>query len=916
MIEKIRGVRIKGRCFKSDTNLIFYKKDDERISIIYGKNGSGKSTISEAISSINNDSSTSDLCASFIGADNNTIQPEKKSGIYVFNEKYIDENIKIDDDGLGTIVLLGDQVDLQKKIEDQENKINLLSNTVKELSNEYNKYSDKTNLLNPDYHYNRIVLTLKDRGGWADIDSNLKGNKVKSSVTPAIVKEIGELSVTETLTDLRDKYNDTNQLLLKVTDNSNSYPHSVPKVTVDPNFESQVIELLGKKVEEPVLSEREKQILEMVQRGFQEKVESVKKYFSQENTSICPYCYQPVSNQYKHSIVDSINKVLNKDVDNHKLQLNSIQYPILEIDISQYESLDSALARSIEQQLEVCNDLLSQYNDLVEKKRNNVYSPIFINSNGLICEIQKLNDILDKLESKRIEFNDAITKKESIAKELILINKSIAHIQIEQFYKDYIEQAENKTIAFQKLEKAKTKLSLEQDELKKLQDQKANISLAINNINNALDYVFLAHNRLSIELRNGKYYLKSHGADVLPKKVSLGERNIIALCYFFTQIFSNQEIGKLYQNENFIVVDDPISSFDFENKIGINSLLRFQTNQIINGNKKSKILFLSHDLETVFALNKAAEEIKKNTKEISDTDTVKYALLKLEDLKLSDFNKTRNEYGALLEKVYHFANEDCNDDALVIGNIMRRVLEAFSTFTYKKSIEMVSCDPNVKKALGDHSAFFENLMYRLVLHGESHYEEQIYSMHDDNNFYKFISDDEKIKTAKNILCFMYLLNPYHIIAYLKPADSAIDNIKVWVEDIPSNNTFETSDKSITRKIPLFYLPLSAGVGIESFEDAPYDDYETENENCDFAVKVSGDSMEPNIPDGSVVLIKKQDSIDDQVIGALYLNGKVYCKYITHENGNAYLCSYNQNYTPIKISEHDDLRVYGIVISIE
>lgn len=36
-----------------------------------------------------------------------------------------------------------------------------------------------------------------------------------------------------------------------------------------------------------------------------------------------------------------------------------------------------------------------------------------------------------------------------------------------------------------------------------------------------------------------KYYLKSRGKDVKPKNVSQGERNIIALCYFFLQIASN-----------------------------------------------------------------------------------------------------------------------------------------------------------------------------------------------------------------------------------------------------------------------------------------------------------------------------------------------------------------------------------------
>lgn len=78
--------------------------------------------------------------------------------------------------------------------------------------------------------------------------------------------------------------------------------------------------------------------------------------------------------------------------------------------------------------------------------------------------------------------------------------------------------------------------------------------------------------------------------------MSLGERNIIALCYFFTQILSNQDVGRLYQDEELVVIDGPISSFDFENKIGISSLLKVQANRIVNGNIRSKILFLTHGL--------------------------------------------------------------------------------------------------------------------------------------------------------------------------------------------------------------------------------------------------------------------------------------------------------------------------------
>lgn len=915
MIEKIKGINIKGRCFKTDTRFLFYQNPNDRIAIVYGKNGSGKSTISEGISSIAPNDIPSDLSTTFIDSNWQAIPLEKDANVFVFNEKYIDENVKIDDDGLGTIVLLGGQVNLQSEIDSQEDKVAALSEEADRITTEYSKFQNKTNPLSPDYHHSRIIAALKKDGGWADIDSQIKGNKIKSQVTDAIVKEIGELTVKETISELQQKFVDTQTLLAKISDSSISYPNRIEQISIDPGVETLIIELLAQKIDEPILSEREKLILEAIHKGSQEKIESARIDFGQKDTVYCPYCYQPLTDQYKHELIESINKVLNKDVDEHKAQLSAIKFPVLTIDIAALESLDAGLSKEALKQLEFCKSLLSQYQDLALQKAGNIYSPILIKSNGLIKEIEKLNLILLKLEEKRIELDSAAKRKNSIINELILINKAIAHIQTAQLFKDYSKQEKEKTALFQSLNEKQKTLAYERDVLKKLQQRKANIGLAIENINNSLDYVFLAHGRLSIELRNEKYYLKSNGEDVLPKKISQGERNIIALCYFFTQILANQEIEKLYKNEAFIVIDDPISSFDFENKIGITSLLRFQTDRIIKGNDKSKLLFFSHDLETVFALRKAVEEICKSTKGIAGKPETSFISLELSNMEISLLKQRHNEYGSLLKRVYHFANGDNSDDLLVIGNEMRRILEAFSSFTYQKSIERVSCDPNVLNALGNRSIFFENLMYRLALHGESHYEEQIYSIHDGYNFFQFVSEEEKIKTAKNILCFMYLLNRYHIIAYLQTETGAIDNIRRWTNSIPDNNSFEIVEMKKRRIIPLYYLPISAGVGNESFDGVPFEDFETDNESCDFALKVSGNSMEPNIPDGSIVLIKKQTTIEDREVGAFYYNGKVYCKYINHKNKKAYLCSYNSSYSPIAIGMDDDVFVYGVVVEV-
>lgn len=117
---------------------------------------------------------------------------------------------------------------------------------------------------------------------------------------------------------------------------------------------------------------------------------------------------------------------------------------------------------------------------------------------------------------------------------------------------------------------------------------------------------------------------------------------------------------------------------------------------------------------------------------------------------------------------------------------MRRVLEAFSTFEFKEGIEDVSCNRTVLKSLAPHADYFENLMYRLVLNGESHFEQRIKGL-EDLNFFSVISPEEKHKTAKDIICLMYILNPNHVNAHLAEIPDAESKIKRWIANIPFDN---------------------------------------------------------------------------------------------------------------------------------
>ena len=914
VIEKIKGISIKGRCFASDTPLQFYPNSNDRISIVYGKNGSGKSTISDGFSCISVGSFPADLSAFLFDQSNTAIPLSDGSKIFVFNERYIDENVKIDADGLGTIILLGGQVDLQSEIDRYTGLERTARLACDAAQTSLEQFNQGNNPVSPNYHLARIKKILQS--GWAVGDATIKGNKINSKVTEGIINEICELSVSETVPQLQKQFDETKSLLEKVSDTSASYPSPICPISIASNFESELCDLLAKIIEKPVLTERETLILAAIKGGKQSFVEAAQKDFNDVATSICPYCYRPIDEEYKHGLIESINRVLNKEVDAHKAELRAVSFPVLTEDYRSFTDLDPRLVERIMEQRSVCVDLLSKYKSAIQEKENNIYTPFYTSPLGLESSIAKLNALLMELEAKRQEFTDAVKKRKSLVQSLISLNKKIAHLQVEQAYRDYQKQVRAKKAAESNLQAKQKSHSEISAHLKSLELEKANVGLAINNINNALDYVFFTHERLSIELKDDRYYLKSNGKDVKPKNVSLGERNIIALCYFFTQILSNQEVEKLYQDEELVVIDDPVSSFDFENKIGIISFIRYQVNRIIRGNSNSKVLILSHDLATIFDLNKAMEEICQSTKGIAKIVATTYYPAELCDGGLRRFVKRRSEYGELLGKIYHYANGENSDDKLIIGNTMRRALEAFSTFTYRKSIEDVLYNQGILEELGEHSVYFENLMCRLVLHGESHFEEQVYNLHDDANFYEFISDVEKQRTAKDILCFMYLLNNRHIEAYLKDIAGAIDNIKTWSRKIPNNASFEIKESSKQREIPLFDLPLSAGIGLEMFDGSvPFEKFRTTVKDCDFALRVSGDSMEPEISDSSIVLIKKCDSIAEGKVGAFYLNGAVYCKKLSYENSKAFLCSNNPKYQPIEIHDHDALTTYGQVVKV-
>jgi len=135
-----------------------------------------------------------------------------------------------------------------------------------------------------------------------------------------------------------------------------------------------------------------------------------------------------------------------------------------------------------------------------------------------------------------------------------------------------------------------------------------------------------------------------------------------------------------------------------------------------------------------------------------------------------------------------------------------------------------------------------------------------------------------------------------------------EHVQRYVDFLQGDDVFTKPDP--VKIIRLYDLPASAGTGQMFFESSDYTEIAVpENDvpyGTDFAVSITGDSMEPRIQDKDILFIEKREEINIGDIGVCEHNGAAYCKQI----GEKGLISLNKKYPLIPVGEFDTFRVFG------
>ena len=749
------------------------KKGTNRASIVFGRNGAGKTTLSKDIALACDDPGSAGY---FYDESGSQVALSGKSRVRVFNEDYVREKILVQGDSIEAIVMLGDQASAAERLGKIDAELQESNDKKTRLEEEVERLDSQLESLISE------AKSLAKDGGWATRRQSVSGTK--SNLTDARWEVICESKISRPRSDLQKDFDDLLGQYKRADALDSLIDWHMRKINPEDYSESKLMALLSYELDRPVITNREKRLLELACNGNQNMLDLAREAFSAQESTHCPLCQQEVTSEYKASLVESISNILNELAEGFEKRLDAAVLERLESSHDLPSQVSQDAAAMLQSALADANKVIDQCNNLLSQRKENLYVAFVPESLGLDDVISKVNEAVDFISEDIERLNESVKNSGKLKDQLLSLNDQIAHIDMrEKLAKHYEVSKKSKEV--------REELQQENERQRRLQEEKVEqesklkmTDIAVNLINRFLATVYFDAERFKLVASGDVYKIASYGNAVSPQSVSTGERNILALCYFFSEGGAGKISGSEDEDPQYLVIDDPVSSFDMENRVGICSLLRERIVCTLCGNPDSRVTLLTHDAATAAEFEHILSDINEGHGSILAQGKLCYSLFELVDGSTVGYSLKSNQYTVLLRKVYEYAMSTQDDEleSCLIGNIMRRVLEGYCTFNYSMGIAAFSRDSELRNRFGDLESAFSNMMYRLTLNDDSHMKERVVSLNPALSFERY-SCDEKRALARCMLVMLNCLDPVHI---KKQIGESVNGKTVSLKELENN----------------------------------------------------------------------------------------------------------------------------------
>jgi len=645
---------------------------DKKINLIYGLNGTGKTTLSNYL--YDKDNSSFSKC-SLEGLNNVDIR--------VYNQKFIQNYFYEPDNLKGIFTLSKENKEAEEKMKKAQEDISHLEIDKQSKTIKNSEYENELSQNKKGAEDKIWKIKTKFAGGDRVLEyclENLKGNKGKllshlastSKPTNQPIKTIGQLKNEVELIqgDTAQKYN----LLPQINFTAQSVENKqILQKQIIGNINSTVSSLINKFENS-----------DWVRDGLKYLPEEI-----EDETESCPFCQSKTITQ---SLLKDIENFFDESYENDVNELKNI--------LSDYNNGISLLPQKGTYE---ANPYIAERKDEFENLYNIVYGLFEKNKGQIEAKIKTPSQEIILIDSTNVtenlnKFIEDINKAISTHNKKIE-NKGTALDEIKQQFWGLMRWEYDQSIsAYQKdkddLEKKVTDLIKKLIEIDKniysqqqivIEQQKktVNIEKSITFINNGLIELGLDDFRIKKHSNNLYKIIRNEQSSDTFQTLSEGEKMIISFLYF-VELCRGKESAEDVGGKKVIVIDDPISSLSHIFIFNIGQLIK---NEFLQSNKYEQIFLLTHSLYFFYELTDTNHDRRNKNQKLfrmaknNDGSTIL-------DMK---YDEIQNDY----HSYWQIIKDDSQQPAL-IANCMRNIIEYFFSFIEKKDLNNVFQKPELQ----------------------------------------------------------------------------------------------------------------------------------------------------------------------------------------------------------------------------
>lgn len=730
-------------------------------AILYGNNGAGKSSIARAVE---------EGAVEFTHLDGGRTGAEALAGkIHVFNDKYIEKNFRqLESDSISPIVLLGDAVSDQQEIEKLDADLLSTQEEVADIEEGIQSKVETENAVR-----NKLKERLKDRGlhsrrSWAlrsrEYHSHAQIMNVGPKVIDSVIAAASAIDGVDmvAIAQLESEFADCVERLRRAR-KSTIVNWVMPRVNL--GFEIGSVSDAVQSVSPKSTTRRHDSVLlERIQASgdsltdLEEKLESL---FLQPDES-CPHCFQEINEEFRVRVRGVISRHLQaveEDAAHARLSEMRIDWS-MDLGLPKEAIADGASRERVEVAYESLLRLCREVDGRIAEKIDNPSLTIAFDDLDLAGAVETLEAALIDFSCDVKAHNQLQSRVSELADEAAALSISLAGQEVFSLVSEMKNLQRDKAVLEARLMPlAKRTVEIESG-LHALREKQLSEEQAARRVNTLLSIV-LGETGLRIRATEVGYTVLNRARDVSPSWLSTGERNVLALCYFLVSTANGTSFDEEFLSDRVLILDDPISSFDNDNKFGVVALMNWLAWTCGGKQKSTKIAIFTHDASVAYDLSKTFVNACEGHRD-----------WRLENggLKRVNFEYVDN-YGETLCRMYRFAI-DCSDaqEDHVSPNDVRRVWEAFATFELGENPTNAIDSPRVRALLvamdeesvdgPDYSFFFKAFPGRSFLHADSH--SSVQTRNFDYYMTPALDDSGLRRFVAGVLLLMHAISPLHI----------------------------------------------------------------------------------------------------------------------------------------------------------